>query len=89
MVFLFVDSAIGRKWRKIGRKVEMNKVIPLTKNQKNYEDVPDGLKWAIPIHECLEKPEVKERSRRLEEESKKRVMKNAQAMSMRMPPVKG
>jgi len=70
-----VESAIGRNQRRIGRKVEMNKVIPLTKNHKDYEDVPDGIKWAIPIHECLEKPEVKERSRRLEEESKRRVKK--------------
>lgn len=51
----------------------MSKVIPLSKNHKNYGDVPDGLKWAIPIHECLESPEVKKRSRRLEEESKARV----------------
>ncbi len=51
----------------------MNKVIPLSKNHKNYDDVPDGLKWAIPIHECLEKPEVKEASRRMEAESKRRV----------------
>lgn len=51
----------------------MSKVIPLTKNHKNYDDVPDGLKWAIPIHECLESPEVKEASRRLEQESKARV----------------
>ncbi len=51
----------------------MSKVIPLIKNHKNYEDVPDTLKWALPIHECLEKPEVKEASRRLEVESKKRV----------------
>lgn len=74
MVFLFVESAIGRNRRKIGRMVEtMSKVLPLSKNHKVYEDVPDGLKWAIPIHECLEKPEVKARSKRLEEESKKRV----------------
>ena len=53
----------------------MSKVVPLSKNHKNYDDVPDSLKWAIPIHECLESPEVKERSRRLEEESKARVEK--------------
>ena len=53
--------------------VIMSKIIPLTKNHKNYEDVPDGLKWAIPIHECLESAEVKEASRRLEAESKQRV----------------
>lgn len=54
----------------------MSKIIPLTKNHKNYDDVPDSLKWAIPIHECLEKPEVKECSRRLLEESKRRVEEN-------------
>lgn len=53
----------------------MSKVIPLSKNHKNYDDVPDSLKWAIPIHECLESPEVKEHSRKLEEESKARVEK--------------
>lgn len=53
----------------------MSKVIPLTKNHKNYENVPDTLKWALPIHECLEKPEVIEASKRREAESKKRVEK--------------
>lgn len=53
----------------------MSKVIPLTKNHKNYDDVPDGLKWAIPIHECLESPEVKEASKRSDEASKARVQK--------------
>lgn len=51
----------------------MSKVIPLTKNHKNYEDVPDTLKWALPIHECLEKSEVQDASRKLEAESKRRV----------------
>lgn len=55
--------------------VEMSKIIPLIKNHKDYEDVPDGLKWALPIHERLESPEVKEASHRLEAESKKRVEK--------------
>ena len=74
MVFLFVGYTNGREFCKIGRMVEtMSKVLPLSKNHKDYEDVPDGLKWAIPIHECLEKPEVKARSKRLEEQSKKRV----------------
>jgi len=75
VVFLCPKSAIGRNHRKIGRMVEMSKIIPLIKNHKDYEDVPDGLKWAIPIHECLEKPAVKEASRRLEAESKTRVEK--------------
>lgn len=53
----------------------MSKIIPLTKNHKNYDDVPDSLKWAIPIHECLEKPEVKEASHRLEQQSKFKIEK--------------
>lgn len=62
----------------------MSKIIPLTKNHKNYDDVPDGLKWAVPIHECLEKPEVKKASRRLEDESKKRVEKEIQKKKIKV-----
>jgi hypothetical protein len=51
----------------------MSKVIPFSKNHKKYENIPDGLKWAVPIHECLQKPEVKELSKRLEAEVKNRV----------------
>lgn len=77
MVFLFVGPTNGRVPVKIGKVVETNmfKIIPPAKNHKNYDDIPDGLKWAIPIHECLESPGVKERSRRLEEESKASVEK--------------
>ena len=50
-------------------------VLPLTKNHKNYDDVPVGLKWVIPIHECLESPEVKQRSKQLEVEAKLKVEK--------------
>lgn len=53
----------------------MAKILPLTKNHKNYNNVPTGLKWAIPIHECLESPEVKQRSKQLEEEAKIKVEK--------------
>ncbi len=53
----------------------MSKIIPLTKNHENYDDVPDSLKWAIPIHECLEKPEVKKASHRLEQQSKIKIEK--------------
>lgn len=53
----------------------MAKILPLTKNHKNYDGVPDGLKWAIPIHECLEAPEVKQRSKQLEDEAKIKVEK--------------
>ncbi|MEK7070823.1 MAG: hypothetical protein AAB966_03375, partial [Patescibacteria group bacterium] len=41
-----------------------------------YTDVPAGLKWALPIHECLEKPEVKERGKKLEADSKRSIRKN-------------
>lgn len=51
----------------------MSKVIPLSKNHKNYDDVPDSLKWAIPIHECLESPEVQEASRIVEAKAKSKV----------------
>jgi hypothetical protein len=40
-----------------------------------YVDVPDGLKWALPIHECLEKPEVKARCKQFQEASKKNRLK--------------
>lgn len=33
----------------------------------------DALKWALPIHECLEKPQVQEASHRLAVEAKRRV----------------
>lgn len=45
------------------------------KPQKNYKNVPEGLMWAIPIHECLEKPEVKAESKRLQAESLARITK--------------
>ena len=51
----------------------MSKVIPLSKNHKNYDDVPNGLKWAIPIHECLESADVKEASRKVEAKAKSKV----------------
>jgi len=50
-----------------------SKVVPLSKNHNSYEDIPDGLKWAVPIHECLDRPEVVERGQRLQMEAKKKV----------------
>ncbi len=32
---------------------KMGQVLGLTKNNDLYEDVPDDLKWAIPLHEHL------------------------------------
>ena len=58
-------------------KCKMSKLLRLSKNHKNYDDVPDSLKWAIPIHECLEKPEVKEASHRLEQQSKLKIEKES------------
>lgn len=40
-----------------------------------YADVPDGLKWSLPIHECLEKPEVKERSKILRTKFRNKILK--------------
>ena len=31
----------------------MRKVLGLTQNNARYRDVPEGLMWAIPIHECI------------------------------------
>ena len=44
----------------------MSKVIPFSKNHKKYENVPDGLKWAVPIHECVTRSEVQHQSKMLE-----------------------
>jgi hypothetical protein len=38
---------------------KMGKVLGLTKNNDQYEDVPDDLKWAIPLHEHLTGSEMK------------------------------
>jgi hypothetical protein len=38
----------------------IGKVLGLTKNNDQYEDVPDELKWAIPLHEYLTSPQVQE-----------------------------
>ena len=37
----------------------MSNVVSLTKNHKDYEDVPDELKWAVPLYEHLTSPEMK------------------------------
>jgi len=44
----------------------MGKLIPLTKNHKTYENIPEGLRWAIPIHEAVSRPEVKRQAKFLE-----------------------
>lgn len=36
----------------------MGKVLGLTKNNDQYEDVPDDLKWAVPLHEHFNSPEM-------------------------------
>ncbi len=38
-----------------------------------YADVPDDLKWALPIHEAINKPEEMERQKRLKAEVEARV----------------
>ncbi len=51
----------------IGRVVEsMGKVLGLTKNNHKYKNVPDKLKWAIPIHEAISRPEVINQGKALE-----------------------
>ncbi len=41
----------------------MGKVLGFSKRNLKYADIPDGLKWAISIHECLNLPDVIEASR--------------------------
>ena len=60
----------NHKWKKDQRFVK-----DFDYEKPEYADMPDGLKWALPIHECLEKPEVKARGKRLREESKKQIEK--------------
>jgi hypothetical protein len=36
-----------------------------------YADTPDGLRWALPIHECISRPEEVQRQKRVQEEAKK------------------
>ena len=51
----------------------IGKVLGLTKNNGQYEDVPDDLKWAIPLHEHLTSPEMKRWFDMRKAESEKRV----------------
>ncbi len=44
-------------------KAPVGKVLGLTLNNAKYQNVPDKLKWAIPIHECVSRPEVKRQSK--------------------------
>jgi len=66
----------------------MNKVLPFIKGaSQDYSDVPDTLKWAVPIYECLEKPEVKRASAQLAALAKQEVdrkMKARKKASLRM-----
>lgn len=34
----------------------MKKILPLTLNQEKYRKVPEGLMWAVPLHEWLSRP---------------------------------
>ena len=38
----------------------MGEVLGLTMNNDQYADVPDDLKWAIPLHEHLTSPAIQE-----------------------------
>lgn len=53
----------------------MGKVLGITKNNKDYKDIPDNLKWAIPIHEATETPEYKADCKRVREEAERMAKK--------------
>ena len=38
-----------------------------------YADVPNGLKWALPIHESANRPEEIQRQKRLQEKAQKKL----------------
>lgn len=44
----------------------MAKVLPLSRNYKKYENIPVGLKWAVPIHKGISSPEAKRKAKLLE-----------------------
>lgn len=44
----------------------MAKVLPLSRNHKKYENIPDRLKWAVPIHEAISNPDTKRQAKLLE-----------------------
>lgn len=49
------------------------KVLGLTKNNHKYKNVPEGLKWAIPVHEAATRPEVVASGKSLQETAKREV----------------
>ena len=53
----------------------MVKVLGLTKNNDQYEDVPDELKWAIPLHEHLTSPPIQTYFNRRKALSEQRVQR--------------
>ncbi|MBX7232060.1 MAG: hypothetical protein K1X29_08235 [Bdellovibrionales bacterium] len=53
----------------------MGKVLGLTKNNDQYEDVPDELKWAIPLHEHLTSPKMQKWFDERKAQSEQRVEK--------------
>ncbi|MCE3011085.1 MAG: hypothetical protein LW875_10780 [Proteobacteria bacterium] len=66
-----LKKKFNHKWKKDPRFIAC-----FDYEKPEYGDVPDSLKWALPIHECLEKPEMKERSKRLEADSKRSIRKS-------------
>ena len=44
----------------------MSNVIPFSKKKSKYDGIPTGLRWAIPIHEAVSRPEVKRTGKLLE-----------------------
>jgi len=65
----------------------MSNVLGLTKNNHKYKNVPDKLKWAIPIQECVSRPEVVRQGKMLEALVDQKIaqearMKTKEAMSL-------
>lgn len=61
----------------------MGKVLGLSTNNTKYTDVPDSLKWAIPLHEWISSPQMSADARRLDREADARI-REAEKAEMRV-----
>lgn len=70
----FMSDVIDLK-KKLNLKWKSNPVFieGFDYEKPEYADVPDGLTWALPIHESVNKPEEVQRQKRLHEEVKSKI----------------
>lgn len=59
--------------------ISSSKVLGFTKNNDKYVNVPDSLKWAIPIHEAVTSPESLAKAKAVEDRVKRELAAEAKA----------